>query len=69
MKFADTRLTDLVLNACFDFVVNEHYDCQVLLTTGNAMVQHFMRALGPKHLEDMFIKYLVVICNRVCFAY
>jgi len=40
-----------VLNACFYFVVNEHCDCQVLLTIRNAMVQLFVRALSPKHLK------------------
>lgn len=68
MKSAGTSLTDLMLNACFYFV-NELYDCQVWLTIGNAMVQPFVRALGPKDLQDVFIKYLVVICDGVCFAY
>lgn len=46
MKSAGTGLTDLVLNAYFCFVVNEHYDCQALLTIGHAVVQSSV-ALRP----------------------
>lgn len=33
------------------------------------MVPHLLKALGPKNLQDVLIKCLVVISNRVCFAY
>lgn len=52
MECAGTSLTDLMQNGCFHLVVDEqHYECQVLLTIGNAMVQPLARALCSKQLK------------------
>lgn len=63
-----TGLADLVLNICLNFVVNEHYNVKFCLSIGNAVVLHLLKTLGLKNLQDIFIKCLIVICNRVCFA-
>lgn len=49
----------MVLKACFYFVVNEHYDCQVLLSIGNAVV-HSSVVLRPYKMRSSNISLLFV---------
>lgn len=49
----------MVLKAYFYFVVNEHYDCQVLLSIGNAVVQSSV-VLRPYKMRSSNISLLFV---------